>query len=166
MRTSSRARPRRKCALPWFQSLIQECAKKRMLHCLIHAAQPGAPEELCKAAYIPQPCGRPCNAGGRVHRRDWRTSDEAPDCHAAAPALRCSDSRVIAAEIERRIAPDFTEARNIVGHNGAARQRRLQRRKAKWLVLRGRNVDRSRGSAAPSSHLRKALPRNCNLRQS
>ena len=44
-------------------------------------------------------------------------------------------SQVARAEIERRIIPDFAEARYIVGHDGTARECGLQRSKAEGLVF-------------------------------
>src|SRR6266567_601356 len=50
--------------------------------------------------------------------------------------------RIIGAEIESRISPDFAEARNVIGHDGAPRKGRFQNGHSKRLVSGSGSVDR------------------------
>src|SRR5579883_3226278 len=52
------------------------------------------------------------------------------------------DGPIIGAEIDRILAPDFPEAGNVIGDEGAARKGGFQRFHAERLVARGGRVDR------------------------
>src|ERR1700674_1861698 len=48
---------------------------------------------------------------------------------------------IIGFEIESGVAPDLAEAGNIIGDDGAARERGFKRRQSKWLIARCSGVN-------------------------
>src|SRR5579863_5972305 len=64
-------------------------------------------------------------------------------------------SRVIGLKIDRRIAPNLSEAGDVIGDNGASGESSFKRRHTKSLISRGRRVDR--GAAVQRAKLRLRL---------
>src|SRR5438477_10677377 len=54
---------------------------------------------------------------------------------------RCQTGRVVGAEVHSVVAPDLAETGDIIGDNGAARERSFQRLHSHGLVARGRGID-------------------------
>src|ERR1700731_897709 len=54
---------------------------------------------------------------------------------------RCQTGRVVGAEVHRVVAPDLAETGNVIGDNGAARERSFKRFHSHGLVARGSGID-------------------------
>src|SRR6201993_5138119 len=55
--------------------------------------------------------------------------------------LRCETGRVVGAEVHGVVPPDLAETGDIIGDNGAARERSFQRFHSHGLVARGSSID-------------------------
>src|ERR1700732_5230164 len=62
---------------------------------------------------------------------------------------------IIGFEIESAVAPDLAEAGNIIGDDGAARERGFKRRQSQWLIARRGGVNH--GAAIQCTQLRFGL---------
>src|SRR5690348_961739 len=162
MAMSARARPRRKCALPWFQSETQECAKKwifsdwPMLRLLrIFAAQRNFGGVLAQDRFV-QAHVVVDHALGRVTLPGTVISKIGVGQAQFAVLVQLFDlarqvQRVVVAEVDRRLAPDLAKTGDVVGDDGATGKRSFQWRQPEGFVARGRGVDR--GAAEELRHL-------------